>query len=85
MQREALQFIEKNQEQPFFLYYPTPISHLALQAPERAGQQALRKGEWKAFRQNLKQGQLVTELYNLQAARTPTAFERWQLPVLTEK
>ncbi|MEM9886558.1 MAG: arylsulfatase [Bacteroidota bacterium] len=35
MQTEALQFVENQQDQPFFLYYATPIPHLALQAPER--------------------------------------------------
>jgi len=84
--------------------------YLYWEYPERGGQQALRKGEWKAFRQNLKQGEVVTELYNLesdpqeqqnvaaehpkvveelekrmQQARTPTALERWQFPVLVEK
>ncbi|MBN2280040.1 MAG: sulfatase-like hydrolase/transferase [Candidatus Marinimicrobia bacterium] len=31
---EALKWLEANQTQPFFLYYPTPIPHLALQAPQ---------------------------------------------------
>ena len=35
MHREALGFIEKNKEQPFFLYYASPIPHLPLQAPGR--------------------------------------------------
>jgi arylsulfatase A-like enzyme len=30
----ALQFIRKNKDQPFFLYYPTTAPHLALQVPE---------------------------------------------------
>jgi|GEM_PF-183992 len=33
MHREALQFIQENREQPFFLYYASPIPHLPLQAP----------------------------------------------------
>ena len=33
MQTEALTFIEDNKDQPFFLYYATPIPHLPLQAP----------------------------------------------------
>ena len=33
MIREALNFMEKNKSQPFFLYYSTPIPHVALQAP----------------------------------------------------
>jgi len=32
---EALQFVERNREQPFFLYFASPIPHLPLQAPER--------------------------------------------------
>ncbi len=32
---EALIFIEENQDAPFFLYLPTTIPHVALQAPER--------------------------------------------------
>lgn len=31
--KAALNFIEKNKKQPFFLYYPTPLPHLSLQAP----------------------------------------------------
>ncbi len=31
---EALNFIRKNKDGPFFLYYPTVIPHLALQAPQ---------------------------------------------------
>ncbi|MEM6697686.1 MAG: arylsulfatase [Bacteroidota bacterium] len=35
MQKEALQFVEDHQANPFFLYYSTPIPHVALQAPKR--------------------------------------------------
>lgn len=35
MHNEALSFIERNKEQPFFLYYASPIPHLPLQAPQR--------------------------------------------------
>ena len=35
MQKEVLNFIEENKENPFFLYYPTPIPHLPLQAPQK--------------------------------------------------
>lgn len=31
---QALLFLEQNREQPFFLYYPTTVPHLALQVPE---------------------------------------------------
>lgn len=41
---EALEFIDDNKSKPFFLYYPTPVPHLALQAPEDAIQQY--KGLW---------------------------------------
>lgn len=34
MHIEALKFIEENQDEPFFLYLPTPIPHVPLQAPE---------------------------------------------------
>ncbi len=34
MIKEALSFIEQNKDHPFFLYYPTTIPHVALQAPE---------------------------------------------------
>ncbi|HAZ03512.1 MAG TPA: N-acetylgalactosamine-6-sulfatase [Prolixibacteraceae bacterium] len=34
MQKEAIVFIRENKEQPFFLYYATPIPHAALQAPK---------------------------------------------------
>ncbi|PIE22787.1 MAG: N-acetylgalactosamine-6-sulfatase [Planctomycetota bacterium] len=36
MIREALQWIRANKDRPFFLYYPTPVPHLALQVPEQA-------------------------------------------------
>ncbi|MEO0414764.1 MAG: arylsulfatase, partial [Verrucomicrobiota bacterium] len=32
--REALDFIRRNQENPFFLYYPTIIPHVALHVPD---------------------------------------------------
>jgi arylsulfatase A-like enzyme len=35
MIEEALQFIEQSAEGPFFLYFATPIPHVALQAPQR--------------------------------------------------
>ena len=34
MHNEALQFIEKNKNHSFFLYYASPLPHLPLQAPE---------------------------------------------------
>jgi arylsulfatase len=33
--KAALQFIEKNKKQPFFLYYPSPLPHVSLQAPQQ--------------------------------------------------
>ncbi len=35
MQKEVLNFIKGNKEQPFFMYYATPIPHAPLQAPKR--------------------------------------------------
>ncbi len=35
MQEEALSFIEANSENPFFLYYASPIPHVPLQAPKK--------------------------------------------------
>jgi arylsulfatase len=35
MLKEALGFIERNKDRPFFLYYPSPIPHNPLQAPRR--------------------------------------------------
>jgi len=35
MLEESLQFIENNQNQPFFLYFASPIPHVPLQAPQR--------------------------------------------------
>jgi len=32
---EAIDFIERNKKQPFFLYYASPIPHVPLQAPEK--------------------------------------------------
>lgn len=34
MQTEALNFIDENKGQPFFLYYATPIPHLPIQVPQ---------------------------------------------------
>jgi arylsulfatase A-like enzyme len=34
MHQEALQFMADNKEQPFFLYYASPIPHVPLQAPQ---------------------------------------------------
>ncbi|MEL7159209.1 MAG: arylsulfatase [Bacteroidota bacterium] len=35
MQAAALEFVRANAEDPFFLYYASPLPHLPLQAPER--------------------------------------------------
>ena len=35
MHNEALNFIDKNQNNPFFLYYASPLPHVPLQAPKR--------------------------------------------------
>ena len=35
MHQEALGFMEANKDQPFFLYYASPIPHLPLQAPKK--------------------------------------------------
>src|SRR5699024_10841910 len=32
---EAISFIDRSQQSPFFLYYPTTIPHVSLQAPQR--------------------------------------------------
>ncbi len=32
---ETLQFMEENQDNPFFVYFATPIPHVALQAPQK--------------------------------------------------
>jgi len=34
MADEALRFIRENTDGPFFLYYPTPVPHVSLQAPD---------------------------------------------------
>ncbi|MHC4487471.1 MAG: arylsulfatase, partial [Planctomycetota bacterium] len=41
---EMLKFIRENKERPFFVYYPTVIPHLALQAPEEDLNQY--RGRW---------------------------------------
>jgi len=35
MFRELTQFVERNKEVPFFMYWATPIPHVALQAPQK--------------------------------------------------
>lgn len=44
MIEEALTFIDENKDKPFFLYYPTPVPHLALQVPEDSLNEY--KGKW---------------------------------------
>jgi arylsulfatase len=34
MQEEALSFIQRNKDRPFFLYYATPLTHVPLQVPK---------------------------------------------------
>lgn len=34
MTDKALEFIDKNKDQPFFLYFPSPLPHVSLQAPD---------------------------------------------------
>ena len=34
MQKEVLKFITQNKDQPFFMYYATPLPHLPLQVPQ---------------------------------------------------
>lgn len=33
--KAAVKFIDKNKDKPFFLYYPSPLPHVSLQAPQR--------------------------------------------------
>ena len=40
----AVEFIQENKDDPFFLYYATPVPHLALQAPEDSVSQY--RGTW---------------------------------------
>ncbi|QDU37011.1 Arylsulfatase precursor [Maioricimonas rarisocia] len=42
---ELLKFLRANHDQPFFIYYPTVIPHLALQVPE--DDVAAYRGEWE--------------------------------------
>ncbi|MFT6203640.1 MAG: arylsulfatase A-like enzyme [Spirosomataceae bacterium] len=50
------ELLDKKQRKHEFLYW---------EFPEHNGQQAVRKGKWKAIRQNLKSGVIKTELYDL--------------------
>ena len=56
MIEEALGFIRENQDQPFFLYYPTTVPHLALQVPEDSLEEY--KGKWDDPPYDGKQGYL---------------------------
>jgi len=50
MQKEAINFINENRNQPFFLYYASPIPHLALQAPKELVEYYVKKfGEEKPY------------------------------------
>jgi arylsulfatase len=42
---EMLRFVEENHDQPFFVYYPTVLPHLALQAPQEEIDAYI--GEWE--------------------------------------
>jgi arylsulfatase len=44
MEEEALEFIRSNKDRPFFLYFATPVPHLALQVPDDSLQEYL--GVW---------------------------------------
>ncbi|SFO05025.1 arylsulfatase [Algoriphagus ornithinivorans] len=44
-----------------------PHKYLYWEFPEYGGQQAVRMGKWKAVRQNLKEGKIQTELFDLEA------------------
>ncbi len=44
MEEEALKFIKFNENRPFFLYYPTPVPHLALQVPDESVNEYI--GKW---------------------------------------
>ncbi|OVE81874.1 hypothetical protein BVY04_02185, partial [bacterium M21] len=44
MRKEALQFVREKKDQPFFLYWATPIPHVSLQVPEQSLKQYL--GKW---------------------------------------
>ncbi len=41
---EMLEFVKKNKDKPFFVYYPTVIPHLALQVPEKYVE--MYEGKW---------------------------------------
>jgi len=43
MLEEALSFIERSREQPFFLYFASPIPHVPLQAPREQVEKYIRK------------------------------------------
>lgn len=45
MRKEVLSFVEANREEPFFLYWATPIPHVSLQVPEESVEPY--KGLWE--------------------------------------
>ena len=51
------ELLGEKQEKSKYLYW---------EFPEYGGQQAVRMGKWKAVRKNIKKGNLITELYNLE-------------------
>lgn len=44
MRKEALAFVEEHKDQPFFLYWATPIPHVSLQVPDESLKQY--EGQW---------------------------------------
>lgn len=57
MEEEALSFIEQNEANPFFLYFATPVPHLALQVPEDSIEEYI--GEWEDPEYDGKKGYLL--------------------------
>ena len=68
MHNEALSFITKNKNSPFFLYYASPIPHLPLQAPEKWVNYYSRK-VWS--RKNLTQESPITQIGHLKRLTLP--------------
>ncbi len=52
IQERAISFINENSDQPFFLYYPTPIPHASLEVPDEFLQMYLNENGESIFEEN---------------------------------
>jgi arylsulfatase len=73
MRKEVLNFVRKNKDKPFFLYWGTPIPHVSLQVPEEDLKEYLGKWPETPYRGNYKPGVNGGESRGYTGHKTPRA------------